>query len=429
MSGANARTRRASALLVIASIGCNASCEDADSTWPDRAALEDADAPSEATGGDAYDGADVDDGVIDVDADDEDAADPIARDVATADETEGDTHGVDAPAVDDVVTPATPHALVPALPYRTPLAVTPVLFVPSDASPTEVELAAAADAFAQHLVLVRDFFEELLGTPSFALAAEGVRVHRSLHPNARFTSFTTGGPSDSAHLITAELLAADGEDRYSSRAVYVVVYVRPADSPWDGVHNYFGGGRPFNGTVNTGGAYIELEYASLTHDGFYGFLGTLAHELGHAFGLPHVDCYGRDQRTDSSIMSYNPSHQSIGFSLGPTPGDLHTEELFVLSLNERALPDFEYISSIPARDGVDLGIVSRCFSAPMSELIGPFVHLPGVGYELYFDQVRVSGAAAHLFSLHEAVENCTWNIAQSADRQVSCFYNGRELTP
>ena len=34
---------------------------------------------------------------------------------------------------------------------------------------------------------------------------------------------------------------------------------------------------------------------------------TTQHEIGHAFGLMHVNAYGIDMKSGDSIMSYNPA--------------------------------------------------------------------------------------------------------------------------
>ncbi len=94
--------RPAAVLLAIATIS-NASCDASDSASPDVPALEDANAPADAMGADAYDGD------IDADAHDVEAPDQVELDVATADETGIDTSGSDTPAFDDVVAPPPAH--------------------------------------------------------------------------------------------------------------------------------------------------------------------------------------------------------------------------------------------------------------------------------------------------------------------------------
>lgn len=64
-----------------------------------------------------------------------------------------------------------------------------------------------------------------------------------------------------------------------------------------------------NGGFNTGGGTILIASRHFT-DRPNG-QSTLQHELGHAFGLPHIDAYGYPLRGNSpSIMSYNPKHHT-----------------------------------------------------------------------------------------------------------------------
>ncbi len=85
-----------------------------------------------------------------------------------------------------------------------------------------------------------------------------------------------------------------------------------------------GGGRPFNGGFNTGGGIVIMSSNGL--DRAPNFQSTLQHELGHAFGLPHVDVYGYDMQTNMSMMSYNPSHHTNGFEPSATPGRFIPED-------------------------------------------------------------------------------------------------------
>ena len=43
------------------------------------------------------------------------------------------------------------------------------------------------------------------------------------------------------------------------------------------------------------------------------FQSTLRHELGHGFGLPHVDVYGKDMKSTPSMMAYNTAYWTRGF--------------------------------------------------------------------------------------------------------------------
>jgi hypothetical protein len=90
---------------------------------------------------------------------------------------------------------------------------------------------------------------------------------------------------------------------------------------------------------------MQLEYTSLASDTPYPFQSTLIHELGHAFGLTHADCYGEDMNTSESIMSYNTAHHSQRLAESATPGIFLPEEYFLLDLNALAFPSFVYDSA------------------------------------------------------------------------------------
>ena len=113
--------------------------------------------------------------------------------------------------------------------------------------------------------------------------------------------------------MVRELFAWLGDDRYSSRSLYLQIYARPSAYPIK--ENYYGGGRTFNGPPNTGGGVIQLELSWLMTAQNFPFLSTLIHELGHGFGLTHADCHGYDMDTNGSMMSANTC-QNQGVPLG-----------------------------------------------------------------------------------------------------------------
>ena len=53
------------------------------------------------------------------------------------------------------------------------------------------------------------------------------------------------------------------------------------------------------------------------------FQSTLRHELGHAFGLVHVDVYKYDMKTNRSVMAYNSAHRTNRFQESRTPAPTH----------------------------------------------------------------------------------------------------------
>jgi hypothetical protein len=211
--------------------------------------------------------------------------------------------------------------------------VRPVFFVPSgEAEPT----AAQRRRLARHLDWCHERYGEMLrGRDNFTLADGPTLVHRSRLALADLRA----APEHGAPRLTGELLAATHTNRFNCPSVFVIVVMNPSDDFPSG------GGRPFNGGYNTGGGIVIL--SSFALDRFPIFQSTLQHELGHAFGLPHVDVYGRDMKTSDSIMSYNPAHHARGMRPSPDPGTLIPEDLRGLSLNRRAFPNLIFR---PSRD-------------------------------------------------------------------------------
>lgn len=213
---------------------------------------------------------------------------------------------------------------------RTPpvrVSVRPLFVVPTGASgPTD----AQRDLLARHLLWARWRYVELLGPAgSFALdtAAE---VVTAAHPWSYYRGrFETGVPE-----ITVELLAHFGVTCFSDPWVFVIIVMNPAvDEP-------VGGGRPINGYFNNGGGIVVRSSYALDNHPF--IQSTLQHELGHAFGLVHVDVYGRNMDTDSSMMSYNPAHHTNGVEDASEPGVFAAEDRAALALNQRGFPGLTY---------------------------------------------------------------------------------------
>ncbi|MEK6610036.1 MAG: hypothetical protein AABZ35_03850, partial [Gemmatimonadota bacterium] len=183
----------------------------------------------------------------------------------------------------------------------------PIFFAPEGASLPSAEQRAR---LARHLAWARARYTELLGgRDSLALDTATVVVQGRMPP-----AFYRGRPEDGVPEIVAELLDHFRVSRFSCPWVLVVVVMNPRDDfPT-------GGGRPLNGGLGTGGGLVVL--SSFALDRVPNVQSTIQHELGHAFGLPHADGYGRDMRTDPSLMSYNPAHHTDGFRPSGTPGVL-----------------------------------------------------------------------------------------------------------
>jgi len=72
------------------------------------------------------------------------------------------------------------------------------------------------------------------------------------------------------------------------------------------------------------------------------FQSTLRHELGHTFGLPHVEVYGYDMKNNPSIMSHTLSHYTNWFKDSETPGELIPEDHRGLARNQNVLPGLKF---------------------------------------------------------------------------------------
>lgn len=200
------------------------------------------------------------------------------------------------------------------------VSVRPVFLVPAGAAnPTNDQRTR----LLRHLQLARGRYTEMLGgRDSFALDT-AVFVAPLAHP----LPYYRRRPEDGAPDFAGELLDRLQVSRFACPWILVAVVINGDDDfP-------VGGGRPLNGGLNAGGGIVVLSSYAL--DRIPNVQSTIQHELGHAFGLPHVDVYGRDMRTDASLMSYNPSHHTNGFALSRTPGILVPTDVRALTKNRR----------------------------------------------------------------------------------------------
>ena len=205
-----------------------------------------------------------------------------------------------------------------------PIEVKRVFFVPrGQLAPTKEQ----TERLTFHLAWCQERYREMLnGRDTFTLQQGTALVHRSRTSLDELKAATEMGASR----ITGELLDATKFNRFDCPYIFVAIVINAGDDfP-------AGGGRPLNGGFNTGGGIVVLSSFALSK--LPNFQSTLEHELGHAFGLPHVDVYGHDMQTSPSIMSYNKAHHTRDMQPSPTPGTLAREDLLGLSLNRRAFP-------------------------------------------------------------------------------------------
>lgn len=245
--------------------------------------------------------------------------------------------------------------------------VQPVFFFPTDApinSYFRYDPSYAMD-LERILATVQNRYAVLLSGMAFDSTARNSfftappAIYRSSHDHAYFTQGDSRTP-DRFHRMIAELLDWQGADRYSSNAAFVMIYMRPNDTGY-----FTPGGRTFNGRPGTGGGGCYFDIYDFKSNPL--FLSTLTHELGHAFGLPHVDVYGFDMNTSTSIMSYNPANHSIDrFTYGPAMGgNLIAEDYYRLGLNKPALPNFSYDPAV--HNPTSRPVNTTVFLGPMND--------------------------------------------------------------
>jgi hypothetical protein len=206
------------------------------------------------------------------------------------------------------------------------VSVLPVFFVPNgEALPT----ADQESRLVRHLKWCRDRYRTLLRGDTFRLV-ETPEVYRG----ERDSAFYRQRPQGAAPDLVGELLRSKKMNRYNCPYIFFIV-VMSADSDWIG-----GGARPFNGGNNLGGGLVEVTSYGLDHSP--NVQSTIRHELGHSFGLPHVDVYGQDMETHRSMMAYNPGHLTNGFQDSATPGEFSPEDLRAIALNKRCFAKFQF---------------------------------------------------------------------------------------
>ncbi len=217
------------------------------------------------------------------------------------------------------------------LPLR--VGVLPIFFVPKGEVPPSAD---QSKRLGKHLSLCQTAYKAMLARQdTFLIAEEVPRVYRS---SLTLTELKVL-PEDAAPQVLSELLGHLNYNRYTCPYVFLCV-VMNSTNDWP-----VGGGRPINGGFNTGGGIVVLSSRGL--DRSPNLQSTLQHEVGHAFGLPHVDVYNYSMTSSPSIMSYNPAHHTSDFKPSATPGRLIPEDLRGLALNRRV---FSRLSFDPGRD-------------------------------------------------------------------------------
>jgi len=310
------------------------------------------------------------------------------------------------------------------------VSVLPVFFITTDAvtGVSKEELTRYGVLMQQHLSVAQKKYKALLETDTFAVTDKIFTVYGAKN-SAYYDTVPARDDSDADHIIAAEVLRKYRDNRADSRTVYLTLFVRPGYAkPLSGNHQ-FGGGRTFNGPPGSGGGILVLEMSSLTQDKPYPFQSTLVHELGHAFGLTHCDCFRYDISSNNSLMSYNLNHHTKGLEPAPLSGTFNPEEFYELSLNKLVFPYFNYNPAKHNPRGKDIRNVDECFLGPMSTVIGDYRRIPGKGYELFFNGKLVSGPETAYYTKEQARKNCKANLERHTgdNIKVECRYNAKQL--
>jgi DNA-directed RNA polymerase subunit RPC12/RpoP len=207
------------------------------------------------------------------------------------------------------------------------LSVQPCFIVPQDERRPNAD---QIQRLMRHMQWACERYAELLGgRNSFKLSERDMLIYDSPYTLPFYRSL-----SNQANQVAGELLNFTGFNRFTCPYIFFTVMINPRE-------DFPGGcGSPFNGGFNTGGGIVLVSSYAL--DKIPNFQSTVQHELGHAFGLPHVDAYGYDMKNSPSIMSYNQAHHTRNFNPSRTPGIFIPEDIRGLALNKRVFPNLNF---------------------------------------------------------------------------------------
>jgi hypothetical protein len=199
-----------------------------------------------------------------------------------------------------------------------------VFFVPKNATEPTLQDAKTLE---RHIRWTQERYLTMLGNrDTFQISNEPITTYHS----SKTLDYYRKLPERGAPWYTEELLQHFGYDRNTCPYIFIIMVANDKD--------YFPveGGRNFNGGHNRGGGLLISCLYSMRQ--VKSFQSTLRHELGHAFGLLHVDVYGYSMRDNASLMSYNRKHKTDRFKDSATPGVLIPEDIRALAKNKRVLP-------------------------------------------------------------------------------------------
>jgi hypothetical protein len=201
-----------------------------------------------------------------------------------------------------------------------------VFFIPSDCKePTAEDIKN----LNKHIQWTRSQYLAMLnGRDTFEISR--TETCHSSNP----LNYYRGKYEDGVPWLLDELFEHFGCDRNTCPYIYVIVMANEKDDfP-------IGGGRNFNGGLNMGGGLVIMSLYALRNSP--NFQSTLRHELGHSFGLVHVEAYGYDMNSSDSIMSYNVKHHTNFFKDSNMPGIFIPEDICALAGNKRVFRKLKF---------------------------------------------------------------------------------------
>jgi hypothetical protein len=207
------------------------------------------------------------------------------------------------------------------------VSVLPVFFVPrGQAGPTPKHI----DMVMKHLEITQQCYKDMLkGRDTFTIAESGPQ---EVPDRLTLVSLKKLPGKERTKYLLRRLFKHFEINRFNCPYVFLVIIMCPNEA-WPPA-----GGRPINGGFNGGGGIAV--FSSNKFDAVAPLIqGSFQHELGHAFGLVHVDCYGYDQYANKSVMSYNKENVWSGYNHPRERGILIPEDIRALSMNKRVFPN------------------------------------------------------------------------------------------